>query len=83
MSSYLRQKLGLTQERLASWLGVGRGAVAMSESGQRHLPLSASVQEARLTLALLGKVYAPGAPDGVLPAPPPLPVPPPETQELA
>ena len=83
MSSYLRDKFGLTQERLASWLGVGRGAVAMAESGLRTLPLGAGVQEARLALALLGKVYAPGAPDGALPAPPPLPAPAPEMEQLA
>lgn len=83
MSSYLRDKFGLTQERLASWLGVGRGAVAMAESGLRTLPLGAGVQEARLALASVGKVYAPGAPDSALPAPPPLPTPAPDTQAVA
>jgi len=83
MSTYLREKFGLTQERLASWLGVGRGTVAMSEGGQRNLPGGAGVQQARLVLASLGKVYDPTAPESARPAPAPLPTPPSETQALA
>jgi DNA-binding XRE family transcriptional regulator len=83
MSSYLRDKFGLTQERLASWLGVGRGALAMSESGQRTLPINSGVQEARLVLASLGRVYNPTAPAEAQPAPPPLPTPAPELDEVA
>jgi hypothetical protein len=83
MSSYLREKFGLTQERLASWLGTKRGVVAMAEGGQRSLPSGAAVQEARLVLASLGKVLTPGAPDNALPAPPPLPTPRPELSEVA
>lgn len=81
MSSSLRDKFGLTQERLASWLGVNRGTVAMSESGQRNLPANQWLLDARIELAALGKVFNLG--QAVGPAPPPLPTPPIERQPLA
>ena len=81
MSSSLRDKFGLTQERLASWLGVNRGTVAMSETGQRSLPTSQWFLDIRLELAALGKLFIPG--QAVGPAPPPLPTPSVERQPLA
>jgi transcriptional regulator with XRE-family HTH domain len=81
MSSFLRDRLGLTQERLASWLGVNRGTVAMSETGRRSLPTDQWFLDARLSLAAMGKVLNLG--EEVKPAPPPLPNPPVEQQPLA
>ena len=80
MASYIREFFGLTQERLASWLGVNRVALAQSESGQRNLPPGRGVQDARLTLAALGKVVVLGG--GTAPAPPPLPPPAPNLEPL-
>lgn len=80
MSDFIRDFLGLTQERLASWLGVNRTTLASSETGRRSLPLGHGMASARLTLATLGKV-----PQGVgepLPAPPPLPPPAPDLDPL-
>ena len=56
MLSFLRDHFGITQERLASWLGTSRGTVAMSETGGRNLPALHALQEARLILAASGKV---------------------------
>ena len=80
MASYLRDKFGLTQERLAAWLGVNRGTIAMSESGQRSLPTNQWLLDARLEMATLGLVLNPGQETG--PALPPLPTPPVELQPL-
>ncbi|WP_035567065.1 hypothetical protein [Hymenobacter sp. IS2118] len=82
MSSALRDQFGLTQERLASWLGVNRGTVAMSETGQRRLPTDQWHLELRLALASAGKMFAPGQPT-VEAAPPALPIPAVERLPLA
>ena len=74
MSDFLRDKFGLTQERLAAWLGVNRTTVAMSETGQRGLPANRWMLDVRLALAAQGLVFDPAG--GTLPAPPPLPAPP-------
>ncbi|TGE24884.1 XRE family transcriptional regulator [Hymenobacter aquaticus] len=79
MADEIRQKLGLTQELMSSWLGVSRVRVAQAESGQRSLPLGRAVQLVRLTLATLGLVYDPA---GNRPAPPPLPAPAPDPEPL-
>ena len=81
MASFVRNHFGLTQERLAAWLGVGRGTVAMAETGDRGLGHGA-IQEARLTLAALGKVLEAGGADPQL-AFPPLPLPPAPREPLA
>lgn len=81
MADFIREKLGLTQERVAAWLGTSRAAVSMAEAGQRGLPTRHGIQSARLTLAALGKVLAmAGEPT---PAPPPLPTPVPEREPPA
>ncbi|WP_210514439.1 helix-turn-helix domain-containing protein [Hymenobacter terricola] len=81
MASFIREHFGLTQERLASWLGVNRVVLAQAEGGQRSLPIANGLQEPRLTLAALGKVLNP---DGTAqPAPPPLPSPAPIAKPLA
>lgn len=80
MSSSLRDKFGLTQERLASWLGVNRGTVAMSETSQRSLPTSQWFLDTRLELAALGLSFSLDQPIG--PAPPPIPTPPVERKPL-
>lgn len=81
MSSTLRDQFGLTQERLASWLGVNRGTVAMSETSQRNLPADQWLLEIRLVLASMGKMFVPGqSPE---PGPPPLPTPAVASQPLA
>ena len=76
MSDFVRDRLGLTQERLASWLGVNRTTLASSETGRRSLPLAHGVADARLTLAVLGRVL--GEAGATTPAPPPLPPPVPD-----
>jgi len=81
MPSSLRDQFGLTQERLAAWLGVNRGTVAMAEGGQRNLPAGRWLLDARIELAALGLMFTPGEP--TVPAPPPLPTPPVERQPLA
>lgn len=81
MSEFVRDLLGLTQERLASWLGVNRTTLASSESGHRSLPSRYGVADARLTLAVLGKVL--GDAGATAAAPPPLPLPVPERDPLA
>ena len=82
MGDFVRDHFGLTQERLASWLGVNRVVVAQAESGQRRLPLSSGLQEPRLALAAMGKLLHPDgtAQDSALP---PLPLPSPEAAPLA
>jgi len=81
MASFARAHFGLTQERLASWLGVNRVALAQAESGQRGLPPGSGLQEPRLTLAALGKLIGP---DGsAQPGLPPLPAPAPDPDPLA
>lgn len=82
MSSFLRERLGLTQERLASWLGISRISLAHSEGGRRGLPLGSGIKEARLTMAVLGKVLDIAQPDASPPAPPPLPPPPVDPEPL-
>lgn len=81
MASSLRDKFGLTQERLASWLGVNRGTVAMAETSQRNLPTNQWFLDTRLELAALGLSFSLDQPIG--PAPPPLPTPPIERPPLA
>ncbi|SHJ82071.1 hypothetical protein SAMN02745146_0261 [Hymenobacter daecheongensis DSM 21074] len=84
MPNYLRDQFGLTQERLASWLGIARGTLAMGEgNGSRGLPGANWVNNLRLLLAGQGKVYDPATPDAPHPAPPPLPPPPITTDPLA
>jgi len=83
MAALVRTLLGLTQERLAQWLGVARATVALAERGHQPLPPATYVQDARLRLAHRGLVYVEGG--DPLPAPPPLPAPipdqgPPETR---
>ena len=82
MADFIREHFGLTQERLASWLGVNRVVVAQAESGQRGIPLSSGMQEPRLALAAMGKLLNP---DGTAQASdlPPLPPPAPDTAPLA
>ena len=67
MSRHIRRQLGLTQDRLAAWLGLRHGTLAMSETGLRGLPPGMSLPLARLGMAWLAQV--------LLPAPPPLPPP--------
>lgn len=76
----LRRQLGLTQEMMASWLGVGRSSLALAERQRQSLTLTTGVQATRLLLAARGLVYD-GA-GGSFPAPPALPVPPPDADEL-
>ena len=84
MSHSLRETFGLTQDRLAAWLGVGRVAVAQSEGGQRGLPLNAGMQQVRLMMASLGKTFdlAPAAGVPPPPSPPPTPEPPPSVRRV-
>lgn len=72
--AFNRALFGLTQQRLASWLGITRDTLAQVESKDRSLPLGRWLQDARLTLAARGQVLRP---DGTsYPGPPPLPPPP-------
>lgn len=75
MSSFLRERLGLTQERLASWLGATRATLAAAEAGRRRLPLGVGFQESRLIMAVLGRVLNHTQPDDSPAGPPPLPPP--------
>ncbi|GAA4365101.1 hypothetical protein GCM10023185_35140 [Hymenobacter saemangeumensis] len=81
MPDYVRNKFGLTQERLASWLGTSRGMLAQSEAGTKSLPGRSSIASARLVLASLGKVLVLGQAEAQ-PGPPPLPVPAPKLEPL-
>lgn len=81
MADFIRDYFGLTQQRLAEWLGVHRVVVAQVEGGQRGLPLGPALrrgaQDARFLLAAHGNTLGP---DGaVQPGPPPLALPPPNT----
>lgn len=49
---YIRTKLGVTQQALASMLGTSRSVIAMVENEQRMLPVSACVKLARIQIAL-------------------------------
>jgi DNA-binding XRE family transcriptional regulator len=82
MASSLRDFFGLTQERLAAWLGVSRVILAQSESGQRALPMASSRQDVRLTLAMHGQALVLSS-STVQPAPLPLPTSPPDLTPLA
>ena len=82
MSKYLREHFGLTQERMASWLGINRVVLAQAEAGQRSIPLKAALQASRLTLATMGQALNGdgSAQPGVLPG---LPLPAPDPAPLA
>ena len=69
-----RDYFSLTQERLASWLGIDRTQLAHLESGRRGLSSAAAWQSIRLDWARLGQV--PDGAGGSAPAPPPLSAPP-------
>lgn len=84
MTEHLRDLFGLTQERLASWLGVSRGTLAMSEgSSGRGMPGANWQNRLRLLWAAQGKVFDPATPAVQAPAPPPLPAPPVVAEPLA
>ncbi len=74
MASFVREHLGITQERLASWVGVSRVALALAEGGSRGLPLGRGLREVRLTLATLGQLLRPDGPAEPV-ALPPVPAP--------
>ena len=80
MAATIRTQFGITQERMADWLGMSRVSVTLAEQGQRSLPHSAALQEGRLTFARLGRVL--DASGQTQPAPPPLPAPAPDPQPL-
>lgn len=73
MSEFIREHFGLTQERLALWLGVSRTVVAHAEGGRRNLPLDRSTQEGRLMLAAMGQLLTPDRVTAAVPAPLPPP----------
>ena len=77
----LRTYFGLTQEMMASWLGVPRTSLALAERGHQSLTPTTGVQEARLSLAAQGLVY--GDAGDSFPAPPALLPPPLDTKALA
>ncbi|SHJ60831.1 hypothetical protein SAMN02745146_3515 [Hymenobacter daecheongensis DSM 21074] len=76
----LRTHFGLSQEMMAEWLGVARSSLALTERGYQSTAPATGVQQARLELAAKGLVYD-GA-GGTFPAPPPLPEPSPDAEEL-
>ena len=80
MASSTRNALGLSQQRVASWLGVPRATLAQVETGRRSLPIGRWMQDARLDLAVRGQVLDPAG--HVSDGPPPLPVPPPDAGPL-
>ncbi len=85
MSTFVRDHFGLTQERLASWLGVSRISLAHAEGGRRGLPPGSGVNDARLMLAAMGKVLdltQPEPPAGAPPPPLPPPLPPLDPEPL-
>ena len=77
-----RTYFGLTQERMASWLGVARASLALAERAHQALTAGATpaLQQARLVLAQLGYVY--DGHGGRTLAPAPLPPPPAEREPL-
>jgi hypothetical protein len=81
MSQETRAMFGLTQELMASWLGVPRTSLALAERNHQNLKveLSVTLQGLRLYLAAEGKVLDLS---GVYATVPPLPVPPPEPEPL-
>ncbi|WP_400191326.1 hypothetical protein [Hymenobacter sp. B81] len=82
MKNDLRDQLGLTQQSLASWLGIPRSSLALAERGRQSLPLSGDfLAQGRLQLAIQGQVYDP-ATGTTFPAPPPLPPPAPLASPL-
>ena len=80
MANSLRDLLGLSQQRLASWLHIDRTALAHAEANRRGLPLGKEMQDTRLSLAAHGKVFDPAT--NVVSAVPPLPAPTPPRQPL-
>ncbi|MCB2379150.1 hypothetical protein LGH70_16230 [Hymenobacter sp. BT635] len=81
MSQETRAMFGLTQELMASWLGVPRASLALAERNHQYLKsdLSTSVQGLRLYLAGEGKVLDMS---GVHATVPPLSPPAPEPKPL-
>ena len=73
MSRHIRRQLGPTQDRLAAWLGLRRGTLAISATGLRGLPPGMGLPLARLGMAWLAQVLLPNG--QAVPAPPPLPPP--------
>ena len=76
MPENTRVHFGLTQEQLASWLGIPRSSIALAERGHQALPLHERWQRSlRLDLAALGLGLNPagGPPVAAEPPPPPLP----------
>jgi transcriptional regulator with XRE-family HTH domain len=80
MADSTRDLLGLSQERLADWLGIERGMLALVEVGRRSWPSGAGLQNLRLVQASRGLVL--GMMGSSEPAPPPLPVPTPGAEPL-
>ena len=80
MAEFSREYFALTQQLLASWLGVSRTSLALSETGRRNFPLGSGMQDARLIVAAQGLVLA--ADGTTSPAPSPLPVPTPHPAPL-
>ncbi|MBT2557218.1 helix-turn-helix transcriptional regulator [Hymenobacter sp. ISL-91] len=76
----LRTRFGLSQDRMADWLGVPRSSLALAERGYQAPTATTGVQELRLTLAVQGLVY--DGTGGSFPTPPALPEPPPDLAEL-
>lgn len=58
-SRHIRRQLGLTQDRLAAWLGLRRGTLAISATGLRGLPPGMGLPLARLGMAWLAQVLLP------------------------
>lgn len=81
MSRHIRRQLGLTQDRLAAWLGMRRGTLAISATGLRGLPPGMSLPLARLGMAWLAQVLLPNG--QAVPAPSPLPPAPPPARPPA
>ena len=54
MEDSIRDRLKLSQERLAGWLGTSRSALAMAEAGHRLYPRTNAIQEIRLHLSVQG-----------------------------
>jgi DNA-binding XRE family transcriptional regulator len=75
-----RQHFGLTQERLAQWLGVARSTIAGAENGHRSWPVGKGLQNMRLSAAALGFAADPAG--GLAPLLPALPPPPIEEEEF-